>query len=218
MRALSAWKTGFYLLLIMLVALWLPSVTTASAEPVESSTAPRVAMVLDIQDAIGPATRDFLLRSLDKASQADASLVIVRLDTYGGLDASTRDIVKAMLSSTVPVAIFVAPTGARAASAGTYILYASSVAVMSPATSVGAATPVAIGGASSAPDQPIPQENGQAGRKQHTTQVKEAGDAETHGGEGTDSDVGGNTDAAADDEKDDQNGKQGSVVPSGDAM
>jgi len=104
----------------------------------------RRAVLLDIQGPIGPATAEYLIDSLQKAAVRDAELVIVRLDTPGGLDASTRDIVKAILNSPVPVATFVTPGGARAASAGTYILYASHIAAMTPATNVGAATPVAI--------------------------------------------------------------------------
>ena len=104
----------------------------------------RRAVLLDIQGPIGPATAEYLIDSLEKAAVGNAELVIVRLDTPGGLDASTRDIVKAILNSPVPVATFVTPGGARAASAGTYILYASHIAAMSPATNVGAATPVSI--------------------------------------------------------------------------
>ena len=112
----------------------------------ESSTtiADRRAMLLDVQGPIGPATVQFLTGSLEKAAASGAELVIIRLDTPGGLDTSTRDIVKAILNSPVPVATFVAPGGARAASAGTFILYASHIAAMSPATNVGAATPVSI--------------------------------------------------------------------------
>ncbi len=104
----------------------------------------RRAFLLDIQGPIGPATAEFLTNSLEEAAAANTELVIIRLDTPGGLDASTRDIIKAILNSAVPVATFVAPGGARAASAGTYILYASHIAAMSPSTNVGAATPVAI--------------------------------------------------------------------------
>jgi membrane-bound serine protease (ClpP class) len=104
----------------------------------------RRAVLLDVQGPIGPATAEYLIDSLEKAEIRKAELVIIRLDTPGGLDASTRDIVKAILNSPVPVATFVTPGGARAASAGTYILYASHIAAMSPATNVGAATPVSI--------------------------------------------------------------------------
>jgi membrane-bound serine protease (ClpP class) len=104
----------------------------------------RRAVLLDVQGPIGPATAEYLTDSLEKAAVSNAVLVIIRLDTPGGLDASTRDIVKAILNSPVPVATFVTPGGARAASAGTYILYASHIAAMSPATNVGAATPVSI--------------------------------------------------------------------------
>ena len=104
----------------------------------------RRAVLVDVQGPIGPATMDFLVSSLEEAASRNAELMIIRLDTPGGLDASTRDIVKAILNSPVPVATFVAPEGARAASAGTFILYASHIAAMSPATNVGAATPVNI--------------------------------------------------------------------------
>jgi membrane-bound serine protease (ClpP class) len=104
----------------------------------------RQAILVDVQGPIGPATVEFLVNSLEEAASRNAELFIIRLDTPGGLEASTRDIVKAILNSPVPVATFVAPQGARAASAGTYILYASHFAVMSPVSHVGAATPVSI--------------------------------------------------------------------------
>jgi membrane-bound serine protease (ClpP class) len=105
----------------------------------------RVAIVLTIKDAIGPATSDFFLRALETARERDAAILVLELDTPGGLDASMRDMIRAILASKVPVATFVAPSGARAASAGTYLLYASHIASMAPATNVGAATPVQIG-------------------------------------------------------------------------
>jgi membrane-bound serine protease (ClpP class) len=109
-----------------------------------AGSADRRAVLLEVQGPIGPATAEYLTGSLEKASNSAAELVIIRIDTPGGLDASTRDIVKAILNSPVPVATFVSPGGARAASAGTYILYASHIAAMSPATNVGAATPVSM--------------------------------------------------------------------------
>ncbi len=113
--------------------------------------------VIEWEGAIGPATADYIARNLADAEAAGAALFVIKLDTPGGLVASMKSINKAILASRVPVATFVTPAGAHAASAGTYIMYASHIAAMSPATNIGASTPV---GMTPQPGLPLPSPKG----------------------------------------------------------
>jgi membrane-bound serine protease (ClpP class) len=114
--------------------------------PVSAVAAAERALVIDIDGAIGPPIADYVARDLAAARSDQDRLVILRMNTPGGLDTSMREIISAILASPVPVATYVAPNGARAASAGTYIAYASAIAAMAPGTNIGAATPVQLGG------------------------------------------------------------------------
>jgi membrane-bound serine protease (ClpP class) len=106
----------------------------------------RSAVVIELGGSIGPGTASYVLRSLGEAKLENTAAVVLRLDTPGGLDSAMRDIIRAMLASPAPVLAYVAPGGARAASAGTYILYAAALAAMAPGTNLGAATPVSLFG------------------------------------------------------------------------
>jgi len=141
MRTRSEVRTRFTAATLVLGVLALAASLFAQSSPGAGK-----AYVLTVDDAIGPATRDYIVRGIEQAEDDGAGLVVLRLNTPGGLDASMRDIIRKMLAAEVPVATWVAPPGSRAASAGTYMLYASHIAAMAPSTNLGAATPVQIGG------------------------------------------------------------------------
>jgi membrane-bound serine protease (ClpP class) len=107
---------------------------------------PRVAAVIALDGSVGPGAAGYVVRSLREAQRQEAGAVVLQLDTPGGLDSAMRDIIRAILASPVPVLAYVAPSGARAASAGTYIVYAAALAAMAPSTNLGAATPVSLFG------------------------------------------------------------------------
>lgn len=166
---------------------WLYACLLCLSTQAEAAAATRAA-ILDIDGAIGPATSLYYRYASRQAEARGASLIILRVDTPGGLDQPMRDIIKDMLSSRLPVVVYVAPSGARAASAGTYLLYASHVAAMAPATNLGAATPIPVMGG----------EQGPPGR----------GDGDTGG----DDAAGGKNEKAAESGQGDPSGKEGKAA------
>jgi len=138
-----------------------------------SASAAERAVILDIDGAIGPAIADYVVREVRAAAPSDVGLIVLRINTPGGLDSSMREIDTAILASRVPVAAFVAPSGARAASAGTYIAYASAIAAMAPGTNIGAATPIQLGG------NPLGLGGGSEQKQQQQDKTAEPADTET---------------------------------------
>jgi membrane-bound serine protease (ClpP class) len=141
----QCWTRRHFRALSLLAGIWgglvfLPMTVKADA------TAPATAQVIAIQGAIGPATADFVTEAMETASGRKAALIVLTMDTPGGLSDSMRTIIQSILEAPVPVVGFVFPSGSRAASAGTYILYACHIAAMAPGTNLGAATPIQIGG------------------------------------------------------------------------
>jgi membrane-bound serine protease (ClpP class) len=154
-------RQGFLALVVfLLVCCFVAAVFPAKhlqAQPTQPRQPP--ALLLTVADSISPATMDYLQRGILRAEDSRAEVLIIELDTPGGLMASTHELIKSILASRVPVVTYVSPSGSRAASAGTYILLASHVAAMAPATHLGSATPVQMGGLPSLPADRSPEDS-----------------------------------------------------------
>ncbi len=164
-QAWLTWLAGVVLLCMAAAVAW-----PASAQ------SPSRVFVTEVNGVIGVATTRQISQAIQKARQENASALVMRLDTPGGLVSSTRDIIKEMIASPVPVIVYVAPSGARAASAGTYITYASNLAAMAPGTNIGAATPIEIGGVPGLPGSQ-PKDKESKGEPKSDAQNKAINDA-----------------------------------------
>jgi membrane-bound serine protease (ClpP class) len=166
LRRMAQW-----LAIVLLIVGPASSRSSGAAAPTD-----RFATLIELSGPIGPGMSRYVEQSLEDARNQRSAVVILQMDTPGGLDTSMRDIIKAILASPVPVVTYVAPSGARAASAGTYILYASHLAAMAPATNLGAATPISIGGEPNTPPA-SPATNPSDDKKQKAPAVNPLGSA-----------------------------------------
>ena len=159
------------------LAFLMPALAMLALPPAlgDAAAAGQRALVLEIDGVIGPPLADYIGRELRAARPDEVGIIVLRMNTPGGLDASMRQIVSAILASPVPVATYVAPNGARAASAGTYIAYASAIAAMAPGTNIGAATPIQLAGHPMAP----PDQTRQKEKADKAEKAGEPADAET---------------------------------------
>jgi membrane-bound serine protease (ClpP class) len=165
---MTRWRT----VSIRLAILVMMAAAALALRPTPAAAADR-AIVLEVDGAIGPPLADYIARELTAARTDEARLIVLRMNTPGGLDTSMRKIISAILASPIPVATYVGPNGARAASAGTYIAYASAIAAMAPGTNIGAATPIQLGG------NPLFPSDQKSQKDQKDAKPGEPGDTET---------------------------------------
>lgn len=171
------WRTIFFLFLVLAIPLTAP-LGTADEDSAGDDRAVVARIVVD--GPISPVSADYIQKQVEKAQNEGLDLLILQIDTPGGLMTSTRQIVKVILGSEVPIAVHVAPPGARAASAGVFITMAAHVAAMAPGTNIGAAHPVSIGGGNPlSPKKETPEEEkGGKGEEEKKTEGESGGEGE----------------------------------------
>src|SRR6056297_1921577 len=181
-------RPGAWRLVLSACFLMLAAVAFAQGTAERTAGTGRLAVVGDVEGVIGPANARHVSHLVSEASERGAEILILRLNTPGGLATSMREIITTLLQAPVPVVGYVAPPGAHAASAGTYILYATDIAAMAPGTNIGAATPVQIGGMPGlpgqdqpSPDQKNPDQGGDSGGAEKTEKEPQEEPASTTG-------------------------------------